>query len=1101
MKNGNSNPLWYKDGIIYQVHVKAYRDKNSDGIGDFKGITEKLDYIKSLGISIIWILPFYPSPLKDDGYDTADYFDINPDYGNLDDFKEFLSEAHKRNIRVITELVLNHTSDQHPWFQRARKSPPGSPEREIYVWNDNPNKYLDARIIFKDFETSNWSWDPVAKSYYWHRFYSHQPDLNFDNPKVHALLFKAVDFWFEMGVDGLRLDAVPYLYEREGTNCENLPETHEFLKKLSSHISKKFKDKMLLAEANQWPEDAVAYFGDGDECQMAFNFPLMPRMYMAIQMETRYPIIDILEQTPEIPENCQWAMFLRNHDELTLEMVTDEERDYMYRFYAKDKRARINLGIRRRLAPLIENNRRKIELMNILLFSFPGTPIIYYGDEIGMGDNYYLGDRHGVRTPMQWSPDRNAGFSDTNPQRLYLPVIIDPEYHYEAVNVEVQERSSASLLWWMKKTISVRNNFKAFGRGSIEFLSPKNSKVLAFVRRYENEIILVVTNLSRFSQVVELDLSEYKDFVPTEVFSRNKFPMIGELYYMLTLNPYDYYWFSLSKEEESIIKQREIPEVAVKKTWKELLDKEQLEYFENDILRKYFLNARWFNAHEKIQSIRVKDKFEIKGNEQLAVLLVEINYVDKLSEIYFLPLTSSGGDFAKGILYERRDEILCHIKSGRTKKVLFNAIYEGKFRTDFLKAMKRNLKGSEGEFYFSVGKNGKKFFRDSRNFSRSEIIEDEKGFVSILYDDSKVLKIYRRVEEGAHPAVEVLRYLTEQSAYNNIPNYCGYIYYKDHTKEEITIALLKNHIGTEGTAFDYFSEAASNFVESASRNSEKPDEGKLLDTFFANMVDVQNNSLLCEQSEKMYIEMASLLGRRVGEMHKALASVEDDSSLSPENFTGFYQRSVYQSLRSLIKSVFRLLPNEKETFTGQAKEDVETLLKEEQKINNFSEKLLKLKINAKKIRIHGNLQLDQINFTGKDFIITNFEGQQSVLLSDRRLKRFPLRDIATLVWSFHSAAYSSLYKIDDSSEGSITDLELYAEQWWLCMSSSLLSSYFEVVDKTEILPNDKYILEYLMMNYLLERALANLSNAMLEGKEVDFHLKGIRHILKYFHDF
>ena len=540
-----NDPLWYKDAILYEVHVRAFSDSYGYGHGDFPGLTQQLDYLQDLGITAIWLLPFYPSPLKDDGYDIADYTNIHPLYGTLEDFRAFLEAAHERGIRVITELVINHTSDQHPWFQRARRAPAGSPERDFYVWSDTPEKYSKTRVIFKDFEPSNWSWDPVAKAYYWHRFYSHQPDLNFDNPAVWEAILPVVEFWFAMGVDGMRLDAVPYLYEREGTDCENLAETHHFLKALRAHVDARFPDRMLLAEANQWPEDAVAYFGQGDECHMSFHFPLMPRLFMALHQEDRFPIHDIMGQTPAIPENCQWCLFLRNHDELTLEMVTDEERDYMYRAYAQDRTARINLGIRRRLAPLLRNDRRRIELMYCLLFSLPGTPVIYYGDEIGMGDNIYLGDRNGVRTPMQWSADRNAGFSRANPQRLYLPVIIDPEYHYETVNVEAQQSNPSSLLWWVKRLITLRKRFRAFGRGTFDLLRPDNPKVLAFVRKFEGERILVVANLSRFVQYVQLDLKEYAGIVPEEVLGRTPFPPITDQPYLLTLGPHGFIWFSL----------------------------------------------------------------------------------------------------------------------------------------------------------------------------------------------------------------------------------------------------------------------------------------------------------------------------------------------------------------------------------------------------------------------------------------------------------------------------------------------------------------------------------------------------------------------------
>src|ERR1700704_3702287 len=538
-------PLWFKEAIIYQLHIKTFCDGNNDGIGDFQGLLSKLDYLRNLGVTAIWLLPFYPSPLRDDGYDIADYYNVHPSYGTLDDFRQFLEAAHEAGLKVITELVLNHTSDQHIWFQRSRRAVAGDPWRDYYVWSDDPNKYQDARIIFKDTELSNWTYDPVAKSYFWHRFYSHQPDLNYDNPEVCSAMYKVVDFWLDMGVEGLRLDAVPYLFEREGTSCENLPETHEYLQKVRAHIDEKYVDRMLLAEANQWPDDAVAYFGTGNECHMAFNFPIMPRIYMSLHMEDRYPLLDILDQTPSIPENCQWAIFLRNHDELTLEMVTEEERDYMYRVYARDPRARINLGIRRRLAPLLSNNRRKLELIHAILFSMPGSPILYYGDEIGMGDNIYLGDRNSVRTPMQWSADRNAGFSQTGTQRLFLPLIVDDQYHYQAVHVEQQAASGSSLLSWMKRLIAVRRRYQAFGHGDFRMLFPDNHRVLAFIRRYQDEVILVIANLSRFVQYAGLDLSAFKGTSPIELFGRAQFPPIAESPYFLTLGPHSFYWFLL----------------------------------------------------------------------------------------------------------------------------------------------------------------------------------------------------------------------------------------------------------------------------------------------------------------------------------------------------------------------------------------------------------------------------------------------------------------------------------------------------------------------------------------------------------------------------
>ena len=546
-----SDPLWYKDAIIYQTHVKSFRDENADGYGDFRGLTERLDYIQQLGATCVWLLPFYPSPLRDDGYDISSYESINSTYGSIDDFQHFLDAAHERDLKVITELVINHTSDQHPWFQRARRAPKDSRERNWYVWSDDPNKYAGARIIFTDTETSNWTWDPVAQQFFWHRFFSHQPDLNFDNPEVLEAVKNVMRFWLKMGVDGLRLDAIPYLIERHGTNCENLPETHVLLKDLRHALDAEFENRIFLAEANQWPPDVRPYFGDSDECHMAFHFPVMPRMYMALRKEDRTPIVDIMRQTPAIPEDCQWAIFLRNHDELTLEMVTDEERDYMYQEYAREARMRINVGIRRRLAPLMDNGRRQIEIMNALLMSMPGTPIIYYGDEIGMGDNVYLGDRNGVRTPMQWSTDRNAGFSDADSAALYSPVIVDPPYGFQGINVMAQERTSTSLLRWMRRLIAVRREFKAFGRGTWEPLHPDNRRVLVFLRRYKDELILCVNNLSRFAQYVELDLREFQGMVPVELYSKNAFPPIGELPYLLTMGPHNFLWFRLMAPEQA----------------------------------------------------------------------------------------------------------------------------------------------------------------------------------------------------------------------------------------------------------------------------------------------------------------------------------------------------------------------------------------------------------------------------------------------------------------------------------------------------------------------------------------------------------------------
>src|SRR5262245_44986907 len=692
----DNNPLWYKDALIYELHVRAFHDSVGDGMGDFRGLTQKLDYLQDLGVTAIWLLPFYPSPLKDDGYDIADYTNIHPDYGTLDDFKEFLDAAHRRGIRVITELVINHTSDQHPWFQRARRAKPGSTERNFYVWSDTADKYKGVRIIFQDFETSNWTWDDVGDAYYWHRFYRHQPDLNYDNPDVWKAIFPVVEFWMDLGVDGMRLDAVPSCYEREGTTCKNLPETHVFLKALRAHVDKKYANRMFLAEANQWPEDAVAYFGEGDECQMNFHFPLMPRLFMAIHVEDYFPILDIMEQTPPIPQTCKWALFLRNNDELTLERVTDEERDYMYRAYALDPRARINLGIRRRLAPLLANNRRRIELMKGLLFSLPGTPIIYYGDEIGMGDNIYLGDRNGVRTPMQWSGDRNAGFSRANPQKLYLPVNIDPEYHYEAVNVETQQNNTSSLLWFTKRLIALRKQYKAFSRGSINFLHPDNHKILAFLRKYQEETILVVANLSRFVQYVELNLGEFEHFTPVELFGRTSFPPIGSLPYLLTMGPHSFYWFALkpaakaARRVEEATPQELLPTLEIERDWSELFEAPgdaQLEA----VLPQFLQHRRWFGGKAReIKGVTLRDVVPLDHDKERIYLTLISATFDQGDETYVLPLVLASGEKAAGIQRDLPQTVVARVHGPGGEGLLCDALADPGFCTAVLRGIGRN---------------------------------------------------------------------------------------------------------------------------------------------------------------------------------------------------------------------------------------------------------------------------------------------------------------------------------------------------------------------------------------------------------------------------
>ncbi len=1038
-----SNPLWYKDAVIYEVHVKTFQDGDGDGVGDFRGLLQRLDYFVELGITAIWLLPFYPSPLRDDGYDIADYYSVNPTYGSLEDFKHFLDEAHQRGLKVITELVLNHTSDLNAWFQKARRAPAGSPAREFYVWSDDPRKYKDARIIFKDFETSNWTWDPVAKAYFWHRFYSHQPDLNFDNPAVHDALFQVIDFWLDMGVDGLRLDAVPYLYEREGTNCENLPETHEFLRKLRSHMDTKYEDRMLLAEANQWPEDSVAYFGKGDECHMEFHFPLMPRMFMALQMEDRFPIIDILEQTPELPEGCQWAIFLRNHDELTLEMVTDEERDYMYRMYAADPRARINLGIRRRLAPLLGNNRRKIELINSLLFSLPGTPIIYYGDEIGMGDNFYLGDRNGVRTPMQWSPDRNAGFSKANPQQLYLPTIIDPEYHYESVNVENQQKNLSSLYWWMRRLLGVRAQSSAFARGSIEFLHPNNAKVLAFLRKHGEETILVVANLSRFTQCAELDLAACAGMVPVEMFGRNKFPEIHQALTVFTLSPHGFYWLSLTTNAQPGESSWSPRALLNPPEWNGSL----VHAIKRTILPHYLPSRRWFGGKGRvIREIDVAQNLSL-GWESARLLVVDTAFTDGTSETYLLPLAFIKGEEARRLLAEVPQAV---IASFGEEQILCDALYLTEFRAHIFRAIagRQNLPGA-GRI---TGSCVIDFDADTlaKALVHTRVLNVEQSNTSIIYGDAWFLKFLRKFETGKHPDREVIQYLSGEAAFPHVPEYGGAL--SLHTAGgEGTMAMLVRNVQHQGDGWTYTLDSLARYFDRILESQTDPAPGTELDMIGA-----------------VYPERARQLGRITGEMHLALTSNSELQDFTPEAFSTLYQRSLYQTMRGSSMRVLQLLQQQLPGLPESARADAETLIHSQKAMLGVYFKLMDHRIDALKIRVHGDFHLGQVLNTGNDFIIIDFEGEPRLALGDRRLKRSALVDVAGMLRSFD---YAALAALRHEREDDARRLDPWARLWVKEMSRHFLDAYFEATAGAPFLPVSQADIQVLLDAFVLHKAL------------------------------
>lgn len=1077
----NNDPLWFKDAIIYEVPVRAYCDSNGDGIGDFAGLTEKLDYLEELGITAIWILPFFPSPLRDDGYDISDYRDVNSIYGNLDDFKTFLDAAHERGIRVIIELVVNHTSDQHPWFQRARRLPKGSKEREFYVWSDTPEKYPEVRIIFQDFETSNWAWDPVAKAYYWHRFYSHQPDLNYESPELQQAVLELADFWLGMGVDGMRLDAVPYLCVREGTNCENLPETHAFLKRLRAYIDSKYEDRMLLAEANQWPEDAAAYYGEGDECQMNFHFPLMPRLFMALRMEDSFPIVDILNQTPSIPNNCQWALFLRNHDELTLEMVTDEDRDYMYRVYAEDTQARLNLGIRRRLAPLLGNDRRQIELMNSLLLSLPGTPVLYYGDEIGMGDNIYIGDRNGVRTPMQWSPDRNAGFSRANPQKLYQPVILDSEYHYEAINVEAQSANPNSLLSWMKRLIAMRKRFQAFGRGTFELLHPENRKVLAFVRTYSGEHILVVANLSRFVQSVELDLTPFQGMVPVEIFGRNQFPKIGESSYFLSIAPYGFYWFMLQFDPATSLLPRprhQLPALEVAKSWHQIFSQSDTRERLESLFPEYLHRSSWFISKSRVmQSVTIADFIPIPfPKQEAAIVMLNVDYTEGFAETYVVLLSCAIGEQSKEVSANFPSAVLASVKIDDQEGILFEASADQDFLTLPLDMIRnrQQYKGKHGTLTATTTDALAGVDMSQEKLNPQLMGKTDKNAL-VVYGDRLIFKFFRRVEPGINPELEIRSFLGQKQQLEHIAPVMGGLKYQPRRGESTTLGVLQVYIPDGIKAWNYTLDNLRDFFDRITLpTTETP-------------VEVPSESLLTLKNEEIpeevgmvigsYLSNIQLLGQRTAELHIALSSDTDDPNFTPEPFSSLYQRSIYQYSRNLTGQVMLKLRKGLGSMKPETQELAKKVLSKHEYILGRFQSLLNLKITGLRTRCHGDYSLEEILYTGKDFWVIDFEGETYRTLNERRMKRSPLRDVAAMLQSLNYATRVAL--LNEVENGmirpeNVPEMEQWAKIWYNWVGAKFLGSYLEVAKEDGFLPKTKQELQVLLDSYLLERIIQSL---------------------------
>jgi maltose alpha-D-glucosyltransferase / alpha-amylase len=1048
------DPLWYKDAIIYHLHVKAFHDSNDDGVGDFKGLTSKLDYIQDLGVNTLWLLPFYPSPLRDDGYDIADYRNIHPSYGTRADMRRFVREAHRRGLRVITELVVNHTSDQHPWFQAARRAPPGSSKRNYYVWSDSDEKYAGTRIIFTDTETSNWTWDPVAKSYFWHRFFSHQPDLNFDNPQVLKTLIRVMRLWLDVGVDGFRLDAIPYLVEREGTNNENLPETHIVIKQIRAVIDQHYKNRVLLAEANQWPEDVREYFGEGDECHMAYHFPMMPRMYMAIAQEDRHPLVEIMDQTPSIPDNCQWAIFLRNHDELTLEMVTDQERDYMYQTYASDPRMRINVGIRRRLAPLMDNDLGKIQLMNSLLLSMPGAPIIYYGDEIGMGDNIYLGDRDGVRTPMQWSPDRNAGFSRTDPQRLYLPPVMDPIYGYLSVNVEAQSRDTGSLLNWMKRIIAVRKGHQAFGRGTLEFLRPGNRKVLAYLREYDHDTILCVANLSRSAQPVELDLSRYRGRIPLELMGRTTFPPIGDLPYLLTLGSHGFYWFRLSTEADEpswhveALPPADLPVLVLFEGWRsfdpQLVPATRRGMAERmrdrlcvEVLPGFLPTRRWYTAKDerlaRVNLVRTTEWPDDPdaGTDSWLLVWAHTTTDSGREDNYFVPLAKRWGDPNEEPLRALLPQALARTRRQAELGVLFDAMHDERFCWALADAIGRNsdtaVRG--GRLRCWSTSTFEPLAEQARAQGGMRKPHGEGSNSAVCLGEHLFLKLYRVAQAGINPEVELGHFLTEQSRFDHIVRLAGAVEFIADDGAVTTLAVIQEYVSAQGDAWNWITDYLERFLEDA-----------LLRPAKDQWADIEN-------AHAANLAMVRQLGLRTGQLHTALARTTGDAAFDPEPVSLEDLSQWQQEVEREAADTFAQLARHMDQLPDEARAPARALLDRQDQLHARIAHLSGTNVTGKKTRFHGDYHLGQVLIRENDFAIIDFEGEPARPLHERRQKHTPLKDVAGMLRSIDYAARTSVSGVQAERDLGETDvLDAFASDWRDRAERAFLDGYIEGAD-------------------------------------------------------
>jgi len=1073
---------WYQDAVFYEVSVKAFFDSNGDGIGDFPGLIQKLDYVRELGATCVWLLPFYPSPLRDDGYDVADYRDVHPAYGTMADFRAFVREAHARGLRVAAEMVVNHTSDQHPWFQAARAAPPGSPLRDFYTWADSGDRFRSAAIRYADAERSNWTWDPVANAYYWHRFYGHQPDLNFDSPLVRREVLAILRFWLDQGVDALCLNGAPYLVERDGTTCEHLPETHALLKEFRRELGAGYPAAVLLAGVNAWPTEARTYFGDGDECQLAPNLPLAQRLFQAVRQEDRHPVASLLRDTPPPPAGCQWVTLLRNHDELTLTLATDEERDYMFREYAADPLLRRHAGILRRLAPLADNSRRKIELLFGLLLSLPGAPVIYYGDELGTGDNPALGGRTGVRTPMPWSADRNAGFSAADPARLYAPPVADPVFGYQAVNVEAQRRDPSSLFHWVRRQVALRKRSPALSRGSLELLEPENRKVLAFVRRLGAERVLVVANLSRTTQPAELDLSAFAGLIPVELFGRAVFPRVGTTPYLLTLGPHAFYWFELRSAAEDVTSRlapveteavAAVPTVAVPGDWGTVLAGPSRAALERDVFPGFLRAQRWFGGKTRtIESVSVADWGELRSGAAPAFLtLLDVRTGGGHRDLYFVPLAVTAG----GTRRDLGPLTVAHLRGPDGYAVLHDALADGAVCSALLAA------AGEGRPFST--RSGRVRGLPTAAFARLRgdptyplpVVQGPATSSNslVFFGRRLLLKLFRRLEEGTNPDFEVGRFLTEGERFSRTPAVAGAFGYERGDGTRYTLGILQQLVPNQGDGWRHAVEELGRYYDRATARMSGPDP-MTPDPRPLPELSTTDPPPAALETIGTYLHAAATLGRRTAEMHLALSADQSDPAFAPEPMTAADTMAIRDEVAAQAQRAVAALEGALGRLPSELVGPARRFLAVGVSVAGQAVPPGAGVPHATKIRIHGDYHLGQVLWVDNDYVILDFEGEPARTVEDRRRKFSPIRDVAGMIRSYHYAAYAGLFAATRHRPDDFPMLVPWAESWFQWVAASFLRTYRATAGPAPFVPRRTEEFAELLDTFLLSKALYEL---------------------------